>query len=78
MTTPPDPDPIRRDELKQRAVVLKLHGLVAHWDEVPAAERPWVHRLIEWETVDHPGRPERRRQVDDRAEHRPPCRDAGP
>jgi DNA replication protein DnaC len=52
MTTPPDPDPIRRDELKQRAVVLKLHGLVAHWDEVPAAERPWVHRLIEWETVE--------------------------
>ncbi len=52
MTTPPDPDPIRRDELKQRAVVLKLHGLVAHWDEVPAAERSWVQRLIEWEDLE--------------------------
>jgi DNA replication protein DnaC len=50
MTT--TPDPILRDELKQRAVALKLHGLVAHWDEVPEAELPWVHRLIEWEEVE--------------------------
>ena len=61
MTTPPDrpsdpldpsrlsPCPLLREELKQRAVALKLHGLLAHWDEVPEAELPGVHRLIEWE-----------------------------
>lgn len=49
MTTP---DPILRDELKQRAGALKLHGLGTHWDEVPEAELPWVQRLIEWEEVE--------------------------
>ncbi len=64
MTTPPDrpgdpldpsrvsPCPILRDELLQRAAALKLHGLLAHWDEVPEADLPWVHRLIEWEEVE--------------------------
>ena len=47
MTAPTDPS--LRDELKQRAAALKLHGLVAHWDEVPEAELPWVKRLIGWE-----------------------------
>ena len=51
-TTPHDPDPIQRDELKARALALKLHGLIAHWDEVPEAELPWVLRLIEWEEVE--------------------------
>lgn len=51
MTTT-DPDPILRDELKQRAVVLKLHGLGAHWGELPEAEMPWVQRLIGWEEVE--------------------------
>ncbi len=45
-------DPILHDELKQRAVALKLHGLVAHWDELPVAELPWVQRLIEWEEIE--------------------------
>jgi DNA replication protein DnaC len=64
MTTPPDrpgdpldpsrvsPCPLLREELKQRAVALKLHGLLAHWDEVPAAELPGVRRLIEWEHLE--------------------------
>ena len=46
------PDPILRDELKQRAVALKLHGLVAHWDEVPESELSWVQKLIEWEEIE--------------------------
>ncbi len=50
MTTPLDP--FARDDTKQRARALKLHGLVAHWDEVPEAERPWVLRLIEWEEIE--------------------------
>ena len=64
MTTPPDrpgdpldpsrvsPCPFLREELKQRAAALKLHGLLAHWDEVPEAELPWVRRLIEWEHLE--------------------------
>jgi hypothetical protein len=51
MTTT-DPIPILLDELKQRAVTLKLHGLVAHWDALPEADIPWVRSLIEWEEVE--------------------------
>ena len=52
MATPSDVDPTGRDDLQQRAVALNLHGLEAHWDEVPAAEWPWVQKLIEWEEVE--------------------------
>jgi len=52
MAIPPDSDPIGRDELQRRALALKLHGLGAHWDELPEAELPWVRRLIEWEEVE--------------------------
>ena len=54
MTTPPDrpgdpldpsrvsPCPILRDELLNSALLaLKLHGLVAHWGELPETELPW-------------------------------------
>jgi len=64
MTTPPDrpgepldpsrvsPCPILREELKQCSVALKLHGLLAHWDELPEAELLWVQKLIEWEDLE--------------------------
>jgi DNA replication protein DnaC len=52
MTTSCDADPILRDELRQRAGALKFHGLLAHWDETPEAEWPWVRRLIEWEELE--------------------------
>ena len=64
MATPPDrpgepldpsrvsPCPILREELKQCAVALKLHGLLAHWDELPEAELLWVQKLIEWEDLE--------------------------
>jgi DNA replication protein DnaC len=52
MATPSDADPILRDDLKQRAGALKLYGLLAHWDETPEAELPWVRRLIAWEEVE--------------------------
>ncbi len=41
-----------REQLQQRAAALKLHGLLAHWDELPETELPWVHKLIEWEEVE--------------------------
>jgi hypothetical protein len=52
MATPSDADPILRDDLKRRAGALKLYGLLAHWDETPEAELPWVRRLIAWEEVE--------------------------
>jgi DNA replication protein DnaC len=35
------------DSLKERAKALKLHGLLAHWDEVWEAQ--WIEPLIRWE-----------------------------
>ncbi len=35
------------DSLKERAKALKLHGLLAHWDEVRDAA--WLEPLIRWE-----------------------------
>jgi hypothetical protein len=35
------------ENLNVRAKALRLHGLLAHWAEVAAAD--WVKRLIEWE-----------------------------
>jgi len=35
------------DPLMERARALKLHGVLAHWDEV--LETPWLEPLIRWE-----------------------------
>lgn len=35
------------NELQERALALKLHGLLTHWDQV--AEQPWLPDLLEWE-----------------------------
>jgi len=35
------------DSLRERAEALKLHGLLAHWQEV--AQQPWLAQLLEWE-----------------------------
>lgn len=35
------------EDLLERAQVLKLHGLISHWDEVQDSD--WVKTLIEWE-----------------------------
>lgn len=37
------------DELKRRAGNLKLHGLVAHWDELTEPQLAWLHTVIRWE-----------------------------
>jgi DNA replication protein DnaC len=52
MTTPLELEPLQRDELKHRASALKLHGLIAHWDEVPQEQLLWVHSLLEWEDTE--------------------------
>jgi len=35
------------DELEERATALKLHGLLAHWNEV--SKKPWLAEMIDWE-----------------------------
>lgn len=44
--------PQRMDELKNRACVLKLHGLLAHWDELAEQDGQWITRLLQWEDVE--------------------------
>jgi len=38
--------------LKQRAITLKLYGLVAHWDEMDVPKEAWIKPLIEWEETE--------------------------
>jgi DNA replication protein DnaC len=35
--------------LKQRAHALKLHGLLAHWDEITEPQMAWLETLLQWE-----------------------------
>jgi DNA replication protein DnaC len=35
------------DQLRQRAQALRLHGLLAHWNEVASAK--WLAELLDWE-----------------------------
>ena len=35
------------NELQERVEALKLHGLLAHWEEV--SEEPWLAPFVEWE-----------------------------
>jgi DNA replication protein DnaC len=47
------------DSLTERAKALKLHGLLAHWDEVMDA--PWLGPLIRWEEAERARRGLQRR-----------------
>ena len=37
------------EPLKQRARALKLHGLLAHWDQVDKQQCQWINRWLQWE-----------------------------
>jgi DNA replication protein DnaC len=50
MTSPPEP--IQREALKQRAAALKLHGLLAHFDELTEPQLALVQQIIEWEITE--------------------------
>lgn len=52
METPADP-------LRERALRLGFHGLLAHWDEV--REEPWLPRLLDWEEAERQRRSLERR-----------------
>lgn len=47
MTT--QPTQLNKTELHQRASELKLHGLLAHWDELSDDQFGWVHSWLQWE-----------------------------
>lgn len=34
-------------DLRDRACILKLHGLLEHWDEI--CDEPWLTEMLEWE-----------------------------
>jgi len=42
-------EPSTADELKHRAEQLKLHGLMAHWDELSEPQLVWLQTLLQWE-----------------------------
>ena len=50
------------DALRARAQALRLHGLLAHWTEVAAAE--WVAQLLQWEEDERARRSLERRLID--------------
>jgi DNA replication protein DnaC len=38
------------ETIKQHATTLKLHGLLAHWDELTDIQLTWVDQWLQWET----------------------------
>jgi DNA replication protein DnaC len=48
-------------QLKQQALELKLHGVLAHWDEVTDDQHPWLAQLISWEQAERKQRSLERR-----------------
>ena len=49
------------EALYQRVVCLKLHGLIAYWDEIEASEIPQIERWIQWEEQERSQRGMQRR-----------------
>lgn len=49
------------EELQQQAGKLKLHGLLAHWDELTNDHMPMIKILLEWEAVERKRRGLQRR-----------------
>lgn len=54
-------DPAGLEALKPRATDLKLHGLIAHWDELTDQDSAWIRQLIEWEELERSQRGLQRR-----------------
>ena len=40
------------EQHKQQAVDLKLHGLQAHWHEIPETHYPWLETWLNWEQTE--------------------------
>ena len=55
---------MKNDLLLQRAIALKLHGLVTHWDEI--CDAAWLEPLIVWEETERSHRSLERRLTSSR------------
>jgi len=40
------------DELKRRALSLRLHGLIAHFDELTGPQLAWLQTVLRWEELE--------------------------
>lgn len=47
------------EALKERAIALKLHGILEHWDEIH--DQPWLPSLLDWEETERTKRSLERR-----------------
>ena len=61
------------DTLKERAMALGLHGLLAHWSEISKCD--WLPPLIAWEEEERRGRSLKRRLAAARLGHFKPLAD---
>jgi DNA replication protein DnaC len=50
LTNPTDTP--QRETLRQQALALKLHGLIANWDALPESDLPAIQRLLAWEDLE--------------------------
>jgi DNA replication protein DnaC len=50
LTNPTDTP--QRETLRQQALALKLHGLIANWNALPESDLPIVQQLIAWEDLE--------------------------
>jgi len=49
------------DALKQHAIELKLHGLIAHWQEITDEQQIWLSQWLTWELAERKQRSLERR-----------------
>jgi len=52
---------IDTEQIKQQALALKLHGVLAHWDEITEEQYAWLAQFITWELVERKQRSLERR-----------------
>ena len=36
-------------QLKERAKILKLYGLINQWEELTETDYEWINKLVQWE-----------------------------
>ncbi len=52
---------IDTEQIKQQALALKLHGILAHWDEIVEEQYAWLAQFITWELAERKQRSLERR-----------------
>ena len=60
---------IDAEQIKPQALALKLHGVLAHWDEITEEQYAWLAQLITWELAERKQRSLERRLSSARLGH---------